>query len=152
MRDADHGPEALGYHLHRAFAALTGALHGELRAAGLALTHPQFSVLQAVSRKPGLSQNGLARETGKDGAAISRSLDYLEKRGLVLRAPINGCTKGVFLTPRGQALRPLLDSAIRKTIERACHDMTPEEVETVISLLEKISSTLHEGPAHSRKD
>ena len=147
MRDADHDPESLGYHLHRAFAALTETLHGELRAAGLALTHPQFSVLQAVSRKPGLSQNGLARETGKDGAAISRSLDYLEKRGLVRRAPLNGCTKGVFLTQKAEELRPLLDGAIRKTVARACSGMGPEEVETVISLLERITSTLHEGAA-----
>ncbi|WP_165076606.1 MULTISPECIES: MarR family transcriptional regulator [unclassified Desulfovibrio] len=145
MSEADDEKNALGYHLHRAFAALTETLHAELRAAGLSLTHPQFSVLQAVSRKPGISQNGLARETGKDGAAISRSLDYLEKRGLVRRAPLNGCTKGVFLTQKAEDLRPLLDGAIRKTVARACRDMTPEEVETVIRLLEKISSTLHEG-------
>lgn len=144
MRDADHEPEALGYHLHRAFAALTETLHGELRAAGLSLTHPQFSVLQAVSRKPGLSQNGLARETGKDGAAISRSLDHLEKRGLIRRERINGCTKGVFLTRKAEELRPLLDGAIGKTVGRACRDMTPDEVETVIRLLKKISTTLHE--------
>ena len=64
MREADDEKNALGYHLHRAFAALTEALHGELRAAGLSLTHPQFSVLQAVSRKLGLSQNALARQSG----------------------------------------------------------------------------------------
>ena len=144
MRKSDDEKNALGYHLHRAFAALTETLHGELRAAGLSLTHPQFSVLQAVSRKPGISQNGLARETGKDGAAISRSLNYLEKQGLVRRAPINGCTKGVFLTGKAEELRPLLDGAIRKTVARACRDMKPGEVETVIRLLEKICASLHE--------
>ena len=148
MRDTDHEPKSLGYHLHRAFAALTETLHGELRAAGLSLTHPQFSVLQAVSRQPGLSQSGLARETGKDAAAISRSLTYLEKRGLVRRAAINGCTKGVFLTPRAEELRPLLEEAIQKTVARACSGMKPDEVETVIRLLEKLSATLHEGAAH----
>ena len=136
--------DKLGYHLHRAFAALTETLHGELRAAGLPLTHPQFSVLQAVSRKPGLSQNGLARETGKDGAAISRSLNYLEKQGLIRRAAINGCTKGVFLTPRAEELRPLLDDAIRKTVSRACSGMDEAEVETAIRLLKKIFSALRE--------
>ena len=148
MREADDEKNALGYHLHRAFAALTEALHGELRAAGLPLTHPQFSVLQAVSRKPGISQNGLARETGKDAAAISRSLNYLERQGFVLRGAINGCTKGVFLTPRAEALRPLLDDAIRKTVARACADMGDAEVETAVRLLKKICTTLHEkqGP------
>ena len=150
MHEADDEKNALGYHLHRAFAALTETLHGELRAAGLALTHPQFSVLQAVSRKPGLSQNGLARETGKDSAAISRSLDYLEKRGLIRRAPINGCTKGVFLTHRAEGLRPRLDDAIRKTVARACSGLTREEVATVIRLLGTIYSTLHDGDCARR--
>ena len=145
MREADEEKNALGYHLHRAFAALTETLHGELRAAGLSLTHPQFSVLQAVSRKPGLSQNGLARETGKDGAAISRSLNYLEKRGLIRRAAINGCTKGVFLTQQAEELRPLLDDAIRKTVARACAGMEPDEARTLVRLLEKIPAALHEA-------
>lgn len=149
MRMADDEKNALGYHLHRAFAALTETLHGELRAAGLALTHPQFSVLRAVSRKPGLSQNGLARETGKDGAAISRSLTYLEKQGLIRRERINGRTKGVFLTRKAEELRPLLDEAIRKTVARACAGLAEAEVETVVRLLEKISSTLHGGAARS---
>lgn len=146
MQRADHETGSLGYHLHRAFAALTETLHGELRAAGLRLTHPQFSVLQAVSRAPGLSQNELARETGKDGAAISRSLEHLEKRGLIRRAPINGCTKGVFLTPRAEALRPLLDAAISRTTARACRGMTPEEVQLTLSLLGRICSALQDAP------
>ena len=147
MREADDEKNALGYHLHRAFAALTEALHGELRAAGLPLTHPQFSVLQAVSRKPGISQNGLARETGKDGAAISRSLNYLEKQGLIRREAINGCTKGVFLTPRAEALRPLLDDAIHKTVGRACAGMDEGEVETAVRLLKKIFAALQDEAA-----
>ena len=144
MREAEDEKNALGYHLHRAFAALTETLHGELRGAGLALTHPQFSVLQAVSRRPGISQTGLARETGKDGAAISRSLNYLEKQGLIRRAAINGCTKGVFLTARAEALRPLLDDAIRKTLGRACAVMDESEVETAVRLLKKIFSALQD--------
>lgn len=144
MRDTDHERESLGYHLHRAFAALSETLHGELRAAGLQLTHPQFSVLRAVSRRPGLSQNGLARETGKDGAAISRSLNYLEGRGLIRRVRINGRAKGVFLTPEAEALRPLLEDAIRKTVGRACAGMDDAEVETAVRLLKNIFSALQD--------
>ena len=142
MDTAASGRESLGYHLHKAFAALTEALNGELRAAGLALTHPQFALLQAVGRLPGASQAELARETGKDTAAVSRSLDYLEKQGFIERSRINGCTKGVFLTPRGEDLRPLLEAAIRKTVARACAGMAPGEAETAIRLLRNISATL----------
>lgn len=148
MRDAGQDRESLGYHLHRAFAALTAALNAELRALGLELNHAQFSVLRAVGRQPGLSQNELARETGKDSAAISRSLDHLEKRGLIHRERINGCTKGVFLTHEAEALEPLLEAAIHTTVARACANMDSAEVEMTIALLEKIVCALG-GPENN---
>lgn len=149
MSEAHKEQPSLGYHLHKAFAALTETLNGELRAAGLALTHPHFSLLQAVGRMPGASQAKLARETGKDTAAVSRSLDYLEKRGFLQRSRINGCTKGVFLTARGEELRPLLEEAIRKTVARACAGLAPREGETLIRLLKTITATLHAEPPHT---
>lgn len=136
---------SLGYHLHKAFAALTEALNRELRGLGLTLTHPQFSIIQAVNRRPGLSQNELARETGKDSAAISRSLACLEKQGLVRRAKVNGCTKGVHLTRRGEELRPLMEEAVQKTIARACRGLPPHEVDAGIRILQKIHATLEDA-------
>lgn len=142
MRETPSEKESLGYHLHRTFTALTEALNRELRALGLNLTHPQFSIIRAVGRRPGLSQNDLARETGKDSAAISRSLALLENQGVIRRARINGCTKGVFLTARGEELRPLMEEAVHNAIERACNGLQPSEVQGGIRLLQKIFSTL----------
>lgn len=133
---------ALGYHMHLAFIALTDALNQELRRVGLDISHPHFTILQVVSRRPGLSQSELARETAKDNAAITRSLAYLEKQGLLQRKWINGCTKGVFATELAENLRPLLEEAIRKTIDRACADLDEENVELLNRLLGKIRMTL----------
>lgn len=133
---------ALGYRLHMTFIALTEALNHELRQAGLDLAHPQFTILQAVLRTPGMSQSELARTTAKDGAAIARSVAYLEKRGLLERKWLNGCTKGVFATDRGKDLQPLLDEAIRKTIDHACTGLEEEDVQMLMQSLRKIRSTL----------
>lgn len=133
---------SLGYHLHLAFIAVVETLNQELRGAALKITHPQFTILQTVFRRPGLSQAELARETAKDVAAITRSLAYLEKLGLVERKWLNGRTKGVFATPQAESLRPLLDEAIRKTIDRACAGLEEEEAGNLIRLLREIKTTL----------
>lgn len=133
---------ALGYFLHHAFIALTETLNRELREAGLRLTHPQFTILQTVFRRPGISQRELAQATAKDAAAITRSLDFLEKQGLVKRKPINGCTKGVYATNRADELRPVLEEAIKHTLERAFADIEDEEIEKVNGILQQIQAAL----------
>lgn len=134
--------ENLGYYLHRAFSALTDELTRQLHTGGLNISHAHFSILQAISREPGINQNELARCLGKDIAAISRSLCYLEKRGLIRREWLNGCTKGVYLTKSGEEQRPLLDQAIRSSIERACKKSDGAEIEICINALKNIYSSL----------
>ena len=132
----------LGNQLHLAFIALTETLNQELRQAGLDLVHPQFTIIQAVFRHPGMSQTELAQRTAKDGAAMARSVACLEKRGLLERKWLNGCTKGVFATDRAKKLQSLLDEAIRKTLDRACAGFEEEEVKMLIQNLLKIRTTL----------
>lgn len=132
----------LCYQLHLAFISVTEILNQELRSAGLDLAHPRFTILQAFFRHPGMSQSELARTTAKDGAAISRSVACLEKRGLLERKWLNGCTKGVFPTDRAEKLRPLLDEAIRKTIDRACARLEDGQITSLSQILQKIRETL----------
>lgn len=136
---------SLGYYLHLAFIAVVEELNRELRQAGLKITHPQFTLLQAVYRQPGLSQTELAKATAKDAAAVTRSLTYLEKQGLVERKWLNGCAKGVFLTPKAESLRPVLDKAIGRTIDRACANMDAAQVEQLNLSLRKMRETLIMG-------
>lgn len=138
----DSGKYSLGYHLHLAFIAVTETLNQELHKAGLELTHPQFTILQAVFRQPGLSQRELARATAKDAAAITRSLAYLEKLGLMERRWINGCTKGVFPTAKAEKLQPALEKAIQNTLDRACAGLDDDKIKSINNILLQIKSTL----------
>lgn len=136
------GKYALGYHLHLAFIALTETLNQELHRLGLKLTHPQFTILQAVFRQPGLNQSELARATAKDGAAIARSVAYLEKQGLLERKWINGCAKGVFTTAKAEELRSLLEKAIQQTLDKACSEICEDKIEDMNRILQQIRITL----------
>lgn len=140
------GAQNFGYHLHRAFAALTDVLSRELQAAGAPVSPSQFAILQAVAREPGVSQNGLARRLGRDAAALSRSLRRLEQQGLVRRAPINGCTKGVFPTPQAQKLRPALQRAAARANERALQILGAGGIEHALALLDALATALEVHP------
>lgn len=135
-----------GYQLHRAFAALASVLSRELKAAGAPVSPSQFAILQAVAREPGLSQSGLARRLGRDAAAVSRALRCLERQGLVRRAPINGCSKGVFPTPLAKALRPALRRAAELANERALQVLGPEELEHILAILDTLATALETRP------
>ncbi|MFY0601051.1 MAG: MarR family transcriptional regulator [Cyclobacteriaceae bacterium] len=54
----------------------------------LGITIDQWVLLKIIERNDGISQRELAGISMRDGASITRSLDLLEKRGLILRNPI----------------------------------------------------------------
>lgn len=134
----------LGYHLNHAFTALVGELNHSLWQAGIPLNHSQFSILQALSRskKGEMSQREIGDELGKDRAAISRALTYLENKGFISRRPVNGCKNGIFLTQKSKELKPLIEAAIKTATSKACSGMSEAEYEAGIVFLKKIFNAL----------
>ncbi|MEP4533817.1 MAG: MarR family transcriptional regulator [Cyclobacteriaceae bacterium] len=55
---------------------------------GLGVTIDQWVLLKIVQMKDGISQRELAERSFRDGASITRSLDLLEKKGLIQRNSI----------------------------------------------------------------
>lgn len=135
----------LGYHLNHAFTALVGELNRSLRQNGIPLNHSQFSILQTLSRseKDEISQREIADELGKDPAAISRALTYLEKHGFIVRYAVNGCKNGIALTAKVKEMRPMIEEAINKAVSRACSGMTKDEYLYGITFLKRIYEATH---------
>lgn len=134
----------LGYYLHLAFTAFISELNRSLHDADIPLSHSQFSILQALSRsRTGvMSQRELATETGKDPAAISRTLQCLEKSGFIERTPISGCKNGVSLTKEALELKPNIEKVITIVTERAKCGFTEEEYAAGLSFLKKLHKIL----------
>lgn len=130
----------LGYHLNHAFTALVGELNKSLRQNGIPLNHSQFSILQALSRsgKQEMSQREIADELGKDPAAISRALSYLEKHGFIVRHAVNGCKNGIALTIKAKDMKPKIEEAINNAVSRACSGMSKNEYLDGITFLKRI--------------
>lgn len=134
----------LGYYLHHAFTALVGELDRALREAGLPLNHAQFSIIQTLARSRDgvMSQRDIAAELGKDPAAVSRGLNYLEARGLVERHAVSGCKNGVSLTPRAAALRPEIERVICHTVSKACAGVSVSDYSAAVGFLQAVYSNL----------
>ncbi|GHH58633.1 MarR family winged helix-turn-helix transcriptional regulator [Lentzea cavernae] len=74
---------AVGYVLKEAASALRGAMDAALRPLGL--TVPQYSCLELLGQRPGLSNADLARGTFVTRQSMNVVLQGLEARGLVTR-------------------------------------------------------------------
>ncbi|MGW2864752.1 MarR family winged helix-turn-helix transcriptional regulator [Streptomyces sp. NPDC001205] len=94
--------EHVGYRLKRASAALRGAMDKALRAHDL--TVPQYSCLEILDERPGLSNADLARGTFVTRQSANVVLRGLKEAGLITRAATtdHGRALPVHLTPAGQ--------------------------------------------------
>ncbi|KAA3640199.1 MAG: MarR family transcriptional regulator [Bacteroidetes bacterium] len=73
---------------------------------GIDLTGDQWVVLKRISERPGINQKEIADTTYKDPASVTRILDLMEKKQLVVRQPIPGNRRayGLELTKAGADL------------------------------------------------
>ncbi|GIH75808.1 hypothetical protein Plo01_22370 [Planobispora longispora] len=83
------------------------------------------------------SQNALARLIGIDVSTMTKMLQRLERSGFVSRSPCptNRRISIVSTTPAGDALRPELDRVMTEVQRQLTRGLTPEQVETLSSLL-----------------
>lgn len=130
----------LGYHLDIAFTALVGKLNQELE--GLGINHSQFIILQLLNSKSGLSQNDIARALNRNPAAVSRSLNCLNRQGLVHITAISGCCNCVELTEKAIALRGEIYRIIKNIQEEATKDFSEGEYNDCINFLERIFNNI----------
>ncbi|MCC8194505.1 MAG: MarR family transcriptional regulator [Deltaproteobacteria bacterium] len=86
----------------RLFISVLGRKLGD---AGLDFGPEQWAVLRMLLNEDGLSQEELLRLTRYEKSTLSRVLDGMEKKGLIVRKrdPEDGRRKKVFITPKGVA-------------------------------------------------
>lgn len=143
--------KSLGFLLARALWTLSAALNTALKERGIDLPISQYTIMRFLYEQDGLSQNRIATLLYKDAAAIKRSIDNLEKKGLVERKMVSRCKNNVFLTEKGLNLMPEVIA-----IANEVFDMTselPEETCRVGNLyLESIYDKFHKEEKHKREE
>jgi DNA-binding MarR family transcriptional regulator len=109
-----------GYALRRAANATAAELAARLTQVGL--RQSDVSLLMLVEANPGTTSSALGRQLDIQRANMVPILKRLEDAGLIDRAPIDGKSQGLALTPAGRARlaegRAVIERFERELIER----------------------------------
>ncbi|MFF1555967.1 MarR family winged helix-turn-helix transcriptional regulator [Streptomyces sp. NPDC058279] len=134
--------ERLGYRLKRAAAALRGAMDGALREHGL--TVPQYSCLELLEQRPGLSNAELARATFVTRQSVNVVLRALQDAGLITRAATadHGRALPTHLTEDGRRRLAAARTAVYAIDQRMSEAVPPKRLAALLADLDRMASTL----------
>lgn len=130
--------DTLGYYLDRALNVMIKLLNKTFAEKDIDLQHAQYTVLKMLWCCEGISQSRLSKLLGKDPAAISRALNYLESKGYIARRGTNGKTNGIFLTEYANSRKAEIESVADLVTDKATSGMTRYEKDLLKQLLNTI--------------
>lgn len=130
------------YHLFtgRIFMFISRVLTQNFKAANLALTKEQWTIMSVLWRMGVVSQQKIADETGRDKPSTTRLIDTLEKEGYLTRKPdaYDRRINMIHLTPKGQRIEAKATRIVEETFNTITQDITIDEILTVRSVFSKI--------------
>ena len=133
---------SLGYLVGVVSRRMTRELNQQLQPLGV--TAPQFVVLAVLWQRDGLAQNVIADLIGSDRPTLTVMLKLMTAQGLVRRDrdAADNRYQRVYLTPEGRRLQETLPALAARVNEAAAADLSPEDLATLMSLLNRIRTTL----------
>ncbi|MBK8654268.1 MAG: MarR family transcriptional regulator [Haliscomenobacter sp.] len=143
----DQKTETSGYVLERTARLLKLALQQRLAKAGAGITVDQWVLLQEIRQQPGIAQLELARATFKDAASVTRILDLLAAKGLVVRLPDLADRRKFLLqlTPAGDRTYSNYLPLIKSFRSEVWRDLSQEDLDRLLGILDKIAANLSTG-------
>jgi len=128
----------------KASTAISRRLYRDFRAASLALTPEQWTILLSLSYKDGITQQELANTTFKDKPSITRLLDNLQKQSLIVRLAEKSDKRInlIHITKAGSILNEKARVIATQTMKDALQGITEEEVRIGEGILKKIFKNL----------
>lgn len=131
---------SLGLLLSMADNAMAKCLSRRFKKVEIDLPHSQFILLRALYYNDGMSQLEVANLLSKDAAAIKRTVDYLESKGLIERRQVRPLKNALFLTERGKEVIPAAISVADKLIDEILGEMPTDKREWLMSALKIITN------------
>ncbi|MFU2208620.1 MarR family winged helix-turn-helix transcriptional regulator [Solidesulfovibrio sp. C21] len=135
---------AVGYAIGHAAARLKIGLKRRFLASGFDVTPEQWVVLYRLLESQGLTQCGLGERTVKDKTTITRILDRLEAKKLLVRRRDSRDRRSqrIFLTPAGETLVQSLVPLVRGFAAEVFAEVTAAEERSLKSALGSIEARL----------
>ena len=142
------GPgDAVGHirRFNRFYTALIGVLDRRVLRSPYSLT--EVRILYEVGHDDGATARRLKTRLGIDEGYLSRLIDSLERRGLLVRrrSPRDGRVFHLSLSPRGSREIRVLQKAAAAEIAAIISPLSPAEVSEVVSGMARIQELLGRG-------
>ena len=119
-------------------------LQPQFIALGLTVGEGQPRILKALYTKGSMMQRELADICLIDTTTISRTLDKMERAGLIKRTSKPNCRRSwlIELTPDGRRKAENVIDIFKTTDDTFCKGLSNEELEYLINILDKIEVNL----------
>ena len=116
----------------------------KMSAEGFNISGEQWVVLKRVSEQEGINQKEIANLTYKDPASVTRILDILQKKGWVIRQPIEGDRRayGLHLTADGSKLVAKITPVAQRLRAAGLEGVSKKELENLKKTLNKIHKNM----------
>ena len=111
---------------------------------GMDISQDQWMVIGPIWKQKGISQKEIAEYCGKDKTSVTKIIDTLEKKNLLVRYSdqIDQRIKRVVLSNKGKDLMKNVMPVIEQTRNEVLSGINSEEVETFKIVLKKIYNNL----------
>ncbi len=131
---------SIAYLVGRTSRAIMKRLTNKFSDSGFDVSYEQWSILVHLYRKDGQTQQELANIAVKDKAAITRLLNVLEKKNIVLRIPDRNDkrSKLVYLTNKAKEFKPHLLAIVEELLQEAEQGIGEAEIAQCRATLNKI--------------
>jgi MarR family transcriptional regulator, organic hydroperoxide resistance regulator len=138
---------ALAYWIHRVYQATRNATYRAFREHGEEITPEQWIVLVRLWEQDGRTQTDLGESTYRDRPTMSRILDGMEKRGLLVRKADaeNARVWRIHLTREGKALKGELVPLARELVKRSIAGISQRDLEITRNVLKRMFDNLSAG-------
>ncbi|SNT73911.1 MarR family winged helix-turn-helix transcriptional regulator [Paracoccus seriniphilus] len=136
--------------LRKQFLPAVIGLHREirkrfnLRAAALDMTYARAEALVAISANEGITQAELAERLDIRTPSMTRTLDHLEKQGLIERRAVSGDKRmrSLFLTDKAHSQASRVVGFIEELRRELYRDIDPEDLQKALNVIRHLQRNL----------
>lgn len=136
--DFDLSIDTLRYYIDRALNVMVKRLNRLFAEHNIDLQHSQYTILKVLWCRDGISQSQLSKILGKDPAAISRALKYLEQKGYIKKESRDSRTNAIFLTEYADSRKDEIERMAELVTEISTKGMNDKQREILKRLLTAI--------------
>ncbi|NMM61525.1 MarR family transcriptional regulator [Clostridium sp. P21] len=108
------------------------------------ITTEQWAVLLKLVEKEGINQKLLSKEVEKDQATLTRILDILERKSLIIRKKCDEDRRSflIYATDKGKKLKKEVYPFIEELFKDMIYGIPKEQLDLFVDILDKINENM----------